>query len=152
MALTSAILRVIVDNARTALTATVPGVFITITDQPDATAAASTTPAIQFSPISFVQTADRNGWGCGQFVFRVTAWIQQPRDPANEGYFELSSTLSPQALVETVSQAINNTVPTGAAGPIAKRTGPTDVVSDRRTGMARSEAEFWVWAEETWTP
>lgn len=150
MALTSDILRAIVDSCRTALTATYPSAFITITDAPNETAAAATTPSIQFSPIGTDQTADRNGWGCMRFIFRVTAWTQTPRDPADAGYYELSSTRSPQAVVERVARAINNTIPTGAAGPIAKRTGPTDITSVRGNGMARSEAEFWVWCEETW--
>lgn len=151
MAITSTVLREVVDAARTALTSQFPGVFITITDGPDPIPATSTTPAIQFCPIAFNQTADRNGWGAGTFVFRVVGWTQNPQDPANEAYFELSGTTSPQALVESVAQKVNNTVPTSAAGPIAKRSGPSAITSDRRSGMAKCEAEFWCWVEETWT-
>lgn len=151
MTVTSDVLRQVVDAARTALSGSYSGLFLTVTDSPESTAAISTTPAIQFVPLGTEQNADRNGWGLMRFSFRVICWTQQPRDPANEGYYELSSTTSPQALVEAVSQVINNSIPSSAAGPIAKRSGPTDVVSDRRTGMARSEAEFWVWLEETWT-
>lgn len=151
MALTSDILRSIVDAARTAIVGTYPNAFLTVTDSPYSPAAVPTTPAIQFVPIGTEQNADRNGWGCMRFLFRVVAWTQKPADPADQSYYELSSSTSPQAVVETVARILNNTVPTGGAGPIAKRTGPGDITVDRKSGMARSEAEFWLWLEETWT-
>ena len=151
MALTSTLLRTIVDNARTAIVGTYPNAFLTITDVPKADPAIPTTPAIQFSSPTTQQYADRNGWGLMLFGFTVTAWTQQPRDPNDEGYYELSDTLSPQAVVESVARILNNTVPSGAAGPIAKRTGPTDVGTDLASGMASSSATFWVWLEEDWT-
>lgn len=149
MSLTSDILKTICDDLRTALTATYGPLFITVVDAPTPTI--ETTPGIQLMPVTTEQNADRNGFGLMRFVFRVTGWTQTMLDPADQAYKMLAGTLSPQALCESVAQRLNNTIPSGAAGPIAKRTGPTAVTIDKRSGMAKAESEFWMWLEETWT-